>query len=88
MAHSRTARKAIRQNEKRRAHNRGRLSAMRTQIKQLEAAVAANDAATAKAALPKAQKLLDKAAKANRIHANKAARLKSRLTRAVGRISG
>ena len=35
------------------------------------------------AELPLAQKLLDKAAKANRVHANQAARVKSKLAKAV-----
>ena len=84
MAHSRTAKKNIRQNIKRRAHNRALNSAMRTQIKKVREAVAAGDAATAKSELPRAQKLLDKAAKTNRLHRNKAARAKSQLAKAVG----
>jgi small subunit ribosomal protein S20 len=83
MAHSRTAKKAIRQNERRRLHNKATLSAMRTQIKKVRSAVAAGDTATATAELPLAQKLLDKAAKTNRIHANQAARVKSKLAKAV-----
>jgi len=83
MAHSRTARKAIRQNAKRQERNKAALSAMRTQMKKVTRAVEAGDAAAAQAALPKAAQLLDKAAKTHRIHANKAARLKSRLARAV-----
>jgi small subunit ribosomal protein S20 len=83
MAHSRTAKKAIRQNERRRLHNKAALSAMRTQVKKVRAAVAAGDAATALAELPLAQKLLDKAAKTNRVHANQAARVKSKLAKAI-----
>jgi small subunit ribosomal protein S20 len=83
MAHSRTAKKAIRQNERRRLHNKAALSAMRTQVKKVRTAVAAGDTAAAVAELPLAQKLLDKAAKANRVHANQAARVKSKLAKAV-----
>ena len=83
MAHSRTAKKAIRQNERRRLHNKAALSTMRTQIKKVRTAVAARDTAAAVAGLPLAQKLLDKAAKTNRIHANQAARVKSKLAKAV-----
>ena len=86
MAHSRTARKAIRQNERRRVHNKAALSTMRTQIKKVRTAIAAGDVAAAQAGLPVAQKLLDKAAKTNRIHANRAARVKSKLARAVQRL--
>jgi small subunit ribosomal protein S20 len=87
MAHSRTAKKAIRQNERRRIHNKAAFSTMRTQIKKVRAAVAAGDTAEAVAELPLAQKLLDKAAKTNRIHANQAARVKSKLSKAVQGLS-
>jgi small subunit ribosomal protein S20 len=83
MAHSRTAKKAIRQNEARRARNRASLSAMRTQIKKVRAAVAANDADAARTELSLAQAMIDKAAKSNRMHRNRAARIKSQLALAV-----
>jgi len=83
MAHSRTARKNIRKSERRRAENKGALSTLRTRVKQVRKAVAAKDGPAAQAALPHAQKVLDKAAKAHRIHPNKAARLKSRLAKAA-----
>ena len=84
MAHSRTAKKAVRQNERRRIRNKAATSTMRTQIKRVHAAVAAGDG-TAAAELATAQKLVDKAAKNNRIHANKAARLKSQLAKAANK---
>jgi len=83
MAHSRTARKNIRKNERRRARNKTAVSAMRTQLRKVRAAVASGDVATAAKELPRAQKLTDKAARANRIHKNAAARIKSRLAKAV-----
>ena len=76
MAHSRTAKKNIRQNERRRLHNKAQASEMRTQLKRVREAIEGDDTATAQAELPRAQKLIDKAAKRNHIHANKAARLK------------
>ena len=82
MAHSRTAKKAVRQNERRRIRNKAATSTMRTQIKKVHAAVAAGDG-TAAGELATAQKLVDKAAKSNRIHRKKAARLKSQLAKAV-----
>ena len=82
MATSRTAKKAVRQNERRRIRNKAATSTMRTQIKKVHAAVAANDG-TAAAELATAQKLVDKAAKSNRMHRKKAARLKSQLAKAV-----
>ena len=86
MAHSRTAKKAIRQNERRRLRNKAANSAMRTQLKKLQEVVAEGDTAAAPAELAKAQKALDKAAKTDRIHPNKAARIKSRLAKKVGGI--
>jgi len=83
MAHSRTSRKNIRKNARRRARNKTALSAMRTQLRKVRAAVAAGDAATAAQELPRAQKLTDKAAQTNKIHKNAAARIKSRLAKAV-----
>lgn len=83
MAHSRTAKKNIRQNIKRRARNRAANAAMRTQIKKVRQAVADGNATAAQAELVSAQKLLDKAAKSHRIHTNKAARAKSQLAKAV-----
>ena len=86
MAHSRTAKKAIRQNERRRLRNKAANSAMRTQLKKTQQVVTDGDAAAAPAELAKAQKALDKAAKTHRIHPNKAARLKSKLAKKVGGI--
>jgi small subunit ribosomal protein S20 len=86
MAHSRTARKNIRKNERRRAQNKAVLSAMRSQVRRVRELVLSGDAAAAARELQRAQKLADKAAKRNRIHRNTAARIKSRLARAVGRL--
>jgi len=87
MAHSRTARKNVRQNRKRRLHNRTRTATMRSQIKRVLTTAEQGDAATTEAEFSKAQKLIDKAAKNNRIHANKAARMKSQLARAAAAAS-
>ncbi|MHC4932444.1 MAG: 30S ribosomal protein S20 [Planctomycetota bacterium] len=87
MAHSRTARKAIRQNQRRRTRNKAEMSGMRTQLKKVHAAIESKDGAAAAAELPRAQKNLDKAAKKNRLHPNRAARIKSRLAKAVDRLS-
>ena len=83
MPHSRTAKKNQRQNVSRRAANRAATSTLRTELKRLRSAIDAKDAAAARQALPTAQRLLDKAAFKNRIHPNKAARLKSRLNKAI-----
>ena len=83
MAHSKQARKRIRQNDKQRLANKVFSSSMRTAVKKLQALVAAGDAAQAKEALPSTLSKIDKAAKSNVIHANAAARKKSQMMRAV-----
>ena len=87
MAHSRTAKKNIRKSEKRRIHNRALNSAMRTEVKKVRNAIENGNRDEALAAFPKAQKLLDKAAKTNRMHHRRAARLKSCLALAIGKLS-
>lgn len=85
MAHSKQSRKRIRQNEKRRVANKAKTSEMKTLIKRLEAAVQKGDKAAASAMLPMVCKKIDKAAKANVIHKNTAARRKSLVARLVAR---
>lgn len=86
MAHSKQAKKRIRTNEKNRVHNKGMASAMRTEMKRVLTAVAAGDRTAAEAALPLAIRKIDKAAKSNLVHDNNAARKKSLLMRAMGRL--
>ena len=83
MPHSKSAKKAARQNEQRRMQNKATKSEMRTYVKKVTEAVEAGDAEAAKKALPQAMKKLDKAAKRNVIHENQAARRKSRLQKSV-----
>ena len=68
--------KRIRQTEKRRLHNRYYAKTMRNAVRKLRATT---DKAEALAMLPAVQKSLDKLAKVNIIHKNKAANLKSKL---------
>ena len=79
MANSIQARKRARQAEKRRQHNAGRRSMMRTELKKVDAAIAAGDKAAAEGAFRAAVPLLDSLANKGLIHKNKAARHKSRL---------
>ncbi|MEL7060697.1 MAG: 30S ribosomal protein S20 [Acidobacteriota bacterium] len=83
MANSESAKKRIRQNEKRAARNRWHRSRMRTAIKKLRAAIASGDAAAAQQLLPGTLGLVDHTAQRGVIHANAASRTKSRLTKAV-----
>lgn len=87
MAHSKQAKKRVRQNERRREDNKAIASVMRTEIKRVLAAVESGDMETAKGALPGAMRRIDKAAKRGVIHDNTAARRKSRLERAINRAS-
>ncbi len=76
---TRSAAKAHRQSLKRRLRNRMVRSATRTIVKKAEAAIAAGDPEAARQAVRAALSHLDRAAKKGVIHANAAARRKSRL---------
>lgn len=79
MANSNQARKRARQAEKRRQHNASSRSTMRTYIKNVLKAVETGDKEAAAQAFRAAMPRIDKAAGKGLIHANKAARHKSRL---------
>ncbi|MCC7421935.1 MAG: 30S ribosomal protein S20 [Planctomycetaceae bacterium] len=78
MPNTQSAKKALRQNLKRRALNRTQRSALKTVLKKVRTAAATGS--DAKTQLSLAYKSLDQAAAKRLIHPNKAARLKSRLT--------
>ena len=80
MANTASARKRIRQNERRTARNQARKSRMRTFIKKVEAAIASGDKAAAAAALQTAQPELQRAATKGVLHQNTVARKISRLS--------
>ena len=83
MPNSISAKKRLRQNVTRRSINRSFKSAMRTQLRKVREAVQAGDADTAEQEFRLAVKKLDQAGARNIIHANKAARTKSRLQKAI-----
>ena len=76
MANHKSAVKRIRQTAARRLHNRYYAKTMRNAVRKLRATT---DKAAATELLPKVQKMLDKLAKNNVIHKNKAANIKSSL---------
>jgi len=80
MAHHKSAKKRIRQNAKRRELNRYKLSSMRSAVKKLRKTT---DKEAAEGMLPNVTSILDTNAKHNLIHKNKAANLKSKLTKYV-----
>ncbi|GIW71759.1 MAG: 30S ribosomal protein S20 [Planctomycetota bacterium] len=83
MPHSRSAKKRLRQNEKRRIRNKSVRSAIKTWSKKVEQAVASQDRALAVQYFNIAQKRLDKAHKTGVYHRNTVARKKSRLAKLV-----
>lgn len=80
MANHKSALKRIRRNEAARLRNRYQHKTARTAIKKLRNTTDANQA---KQLLPGVVSLLDKLAKRNIIHKNKAGNLKSNLTKLV-----
>ncbi|HSS64562.1 MAG TPA: 30S ribosomal protein S20 [Gammaproteobacteria bacterium] len=87
MANTIQARKRARQAEKRRQHNAGIRSAMRTQVKKVIKAVEAGDKAAAESAYKAAVPALDSVAGKGIIKHNKAARHKSRLNARIKAMS-
>ena len=83
MAHSKQAKKRVRQNQKQNLLNRQAIGQLRTSTKKLLAAVQAGDKKEAQRLLPLATKHIDKAAQTHVIHDNAAARKKSQVMRAV-----
>ena len=81
MAHSLSAKKRVRQNEKQRARNRARRTTLKTRLRGFIDAVAGGDLATAENKYREACRLLDREADRGLIHRNAAARRKSRLAR-------
>lgn len=74
-----SAKKALRQNVRRRAVNLNKKSAYKAAVKDYRKLVASKQKEEAISFLPKVYQALDKAAKTNVIKKNKASRLKSRL---------
>ena len=86
MAHTLSGAHNIRRSEKRRLRNKSAKSALRTQIRKVLGTVEKKDKAAAQTELRAAYALLDKAAQKGIIHANSAARHKSRLAARVAAI--
>ena len=80
MAHHKSAKKRIRQSAKKRLHNRYYKKTTRTAIKKLRGLEDHGDAVKF---LPKVVSMVDKLAKRNLWHKNKANNLKSKLTKFV-----
>ncbi|MDR2813465.1 MAG: 30S ribosomal protein S20 [Prevotellaceae bacterium] len=84
MANIKSAIKRIRQDQKRRLHNRYYARTTRSAVKALRNTT---DKAAATALLPKVSGMLDKLAKISVLHKNKAANLKSSLALHVNKLA-
>ncbi len=84
MAHHQSAKKRIRQSEKRRVRNQATLTKIKTLIKSVHTS---KDKAEADAALKDAVAYIDKSVSKGRLHKNTAARRKSSLTKHVNKLS-
>ncbi|MCO5231248.1 MAG: 30S ribosomal protein S20 [Chitinophagales bacterium] len=80
MAHHKSAQKRIRQTAKRRLENRYYGKTTRNAIRKLQSLTSKDEAETL---LPSVVAMIDKLAKRNQIHKNKAANLKSSITKGV-----
>jgi len=84
MANHKSSVKRIRQTDKRRLHNRYYAKTARNAVRDLRDT---KDVKTASEMLPKVASMLDKLAKRNIIHKNKAGNLKSKLTKHVNSLA-
>jgi len=84
LANSASAKKRMRQERKRRLHNRGQRSRLKTAIKRV---MSAENAESGQAALKEVSVLLDRLASRNHLHRNRAARKKSQLAKHVAGLS-
>ena len=87
MANIKSAKKRILVNETKTARNKAIKSKVKTSIKKVDAAVAANDAVAAKAALKDAIVEITKAGSKGVYHKNTVSRKISRLSKAVNTIA-
>lgn len=84
MANHKSSKKRIRQTETRRLRNRFKMVKMRLIIKKVRKIASKEEGLKL---LPEAQSVIDKVAKANIIHKNKAANLKSSLVKHVNKLA-
>ena len=80
MAHTTSAKKRIRQTERRTLRNRTRKSRLRTFVRRVEEAIESGDKATAQAAFKAAMPELHRGVSKGVLHKNTAARKLSRLS--------
>jgi small subunit ribosomal protein S20 len=86
LANTKSAKKAMRSNERRRLRNRIHIGRARTEVKKARKAIETGDATTAGEAIRSASKWLDHAASKGSIHKNNAARRKGRLMKQLAKM--
>ena len=82
---TKSAKKALRQSQKRRTHNIQKRKTIKELVKNIKKLVSEKKNSEAKALLPQIYKLLDKAAKTNLVKKNTSNRKKSRITKMINR---
>jgi small subunit ribosomal protein S20 len=87
VAHHRSAKKRIRQTEKRTAVNRSRMSRIKTFVRKVEDALAKGDPSLAQAAFREAEPEIRRGISKGVLHINTASRRISRLSRRVKALS-
>lgn len=88
MANTASARKRIRQTQRRTVRNQARKSRMRSFVKKVEAAIGSGDRTAAAEALRAAQPEMQRAAGKGVVHRNTVARKLSRLSARIKAIAG
>lgn len=83
MPNSAGSKKRLRQNKVHRSRNRATKTVVRGLVKKVRVAIEAGDVEASTAAFQVATKNIDQAAAKNIWHSNKAARVKSRLSKAI-----
>ncbi len=86
MANTKSAKKAMRSNERRRLRNRIHIGRARSEVKKARMAIETGDTAVAAEAISSASRWLDHAASKGSIHKNNAARRKGRLMKQLAKL--
>jgi small subunit ribosomal protein S20 len=88
VAHSLSAKKRVRQNERQKMVNRTRRSKVKSEIKKLEETLLAGNADAAQAQFKLVTKKLDQVSSTSTMHKKTASRKKSRLAKRVNALKG
>ena len=84
MANTKSAKKAVRQTERRTEANKARRSRMRGSVRKVEEAIASGDKQAAQAALKEAEPIIARTGQKGMVHRKTASRKVSRLAKRVG----